>query len=73
MLRILTLFVLTALAEILGCHLPTRVLREQRPGWLPLPAALSLGLFTWLLTLHPTATGRIDAAYGAVYAGVALV
>lgn len=29
-----------------------------------LPAAASLGLFAWLLTLHPTAAGRIYAAYG---------
>lgn len=73
MLRILVLFVLTALAEILGCYLPYLVLREQRPAWLLLPAALSLALFAWLLTLHPTAAGRIFAAYGAVYVCVALV
>jgi small multidrug resistance family-3 protein len=66
MLRILALFVLTALAEILGCYLPYRVLREQRPAWLLLPAALSLALFAWLLTLHPTAAGRLDTAYGAL-------
>ncbi len=36
-------------------------------------AALSLALFAWLLTLHPTAAGRVYAAYGAVYVSVALV
>jgi len=36
-------------------------------------AALSLAVFAWLLTLHPTATGRVYAAYGAVYVSVALV
>lgn len=36
------------------------------------PAALSLGLFAWLLTLHPHAAGRIYAAYGGVYIGVAI-
>ncbi|MBK0041700.1 hypothetical protein IAE54_11340, partial [Leuconostoc sp. S51] len=26
-------------------------------------------LFAWLLTLHPTASGRVYAAYGGVYNG----
>ena len=30
------------------------------------PAALSLAVFTYLLTLHPTAAGRVYAAYGGV-------
>ena len=30
-------------------------------------------LFTWLLTLHPTAGGRVYAAYGGVYVSVALL
>ncbi len=38
-----------------------------------IPAALSLALLAWLLTLHPTAAGRVYAAYGAVYVSVALV
>jgi len=38
-----------------------------------LPAALSLAAFTWLLTLHPTAAGRVYAAYGGVYVAVALL
>ena len=42
-------------------------------AWLLLPAAVSLALFAWLLTLHPTATGRVYAAYGGVYIGVAMV
>ena len=38
-----------------------------------LPAAASLALFAWLLTLHDTAgAGRVYAAYGGVYIGVAL-
>jgi small multidrug resistance family-3 protein len=35
------------------------------------PAALSLALFAWLLSLHSTAAGRVYAAYGGVYIGVA--
>lgn len=38
-----------------------------------IPAALSLALFAWLLTLHPTASGRVYAAYGSVYVSVALL
>ena len=38
-----------------------------------LPAAASLALFVWLLSLHPTATGRVYAAYGGVYVAAALV
>src|ERR1700722_11119202 len=67
------LFILTALAEIIGCYLPCLWLRKQGSAWLLLPAALSLILFTWLLTLHPTASGRVYAAYGGVYVAVALL
>ena len=72
-LKTLTLFILTALAEIVGCYLPWLWLREGRSSWLLLPAALSLTAFAWLLTLHPTAAGRTYAAYGGVYIGVALL
>ena len=71
--RTLGLFTLTALAEIVGCYLPWLWLRQGRSVWLLLPAALSLVLFVWLLTLHPTAAGRVYAAYGGVYVAVALV
>ena len=40
--------------------------------WLLVPAAASLALFAWLLTLHPTAAGRVYAAYGGVYVSVAI-
>lgn len=67
------LFVCTALAEIVGCYLPYLWLREGRTAWLLVPAALCLVLFAWLLTLHPTAAGRVYAAYGGVYIGVAIL
>lgn len=67
------LFTITALAEIVGCYLPYLWLREGKSGWLLLPAALSLALFAWLLTLHPTAAGRVYAAYGGVYITVAIL
>jgi len=71
-LGIAALFAVTALAEITGCYLPWLVLTQGRSPWLLLPAAVSLALFAWLLTLHPTATGRTYAAYGGMYIVVAL-
>jgi len=67
------LFILTAIAEIVGCYLPWLWLKKSAPIWVLLPAAASLFLFAWLLTLHPTAAGRVYAAYGGVYVTVALV
>jgi small multidrug resistance family-3 protein len=67
------LFVLTALAEIVGCFLPYLWLRKDGSIWLLVPAALSLAVFVWLLTLHPTASGRVYAAYGGVYVATALI
>ena len=72
-LKTLGLFVLTALAEILGCYLPWLWLKQDKSVWLLLPAALSLALFAWLLSLHPAAAGRVYAAYGGVYIGVAII
>ena len=66
------LFVLTAITEIVGCYLPYLWLRKGGSAWLLLPAAASLALFAWLLTLHPTAAGRVYAAYGGVYVTVAI-
>ena len=67
------LFVLTALAEIVGCFLPYLWLRKDGSIWLLIPAALSLATFVWLLTLHPAASGRVYAAYGGVYVATALI
>ena len=66
-------YLVTALAEIVGCYLPWLVLTQGRAPWLLLPAAASLALFAWLLTLHPSAAGRTYAAYGGVYIVVALL
>ena len=68
------LFVLTAVAEIVGCYLPFLWLRRDGSPWLLLPAAFSLGIFAWLLTLHPSlGAGRTYAAYGGVYVSVAVL
>jgi small multidrug resistance family-3 protein len=66
------LFFVTALAEIIGCYLPYLWLKKGASAWVLLPAFLSLAIFAWLLTLHPNAAGRVYAAYGGVYIGVAL-
>jgi small multidrug resistance family-3 protein len=71
-LKTLLLFVGTAISEIAGCYLPYLWLRQGHSAWLLVPAAVSLALFAWLLTLHPTAAGRTYAAYGGVYIFVAL-
>ena len=67
------LFIITALAEIVGCFLTYFWLRRGGSAWLLPPAAASLALFAWLLTLHPAASGRVYAAYGGVYVAAALV
>jgi small multidrug resistance family-3 protein len=71
-LRTFGLFVVTALAEILGCYLPYLWLRRDRSPLLLVPAALSLAAFAWLLTLHPTGASRTYAAYGGVYVTAAI-
>ena len=66
------LFVGTALAEILGCYLVFLWMHGSRTPLLLAGAALSLGIFAWLLALHPSA-GRAYAAYGGVYVAAAVV
>jgi small multidrug resistance family-3 protein len=73
LLKTFLLFVVIAVAEIAGCYLAYLWLKQDRSAWLLVPAAVSLGLFAWLLSLHPTAAGRVYAAYGGVYICVAVV
>ncbi len=72
-LRLIFLFAVTALAEIIGCYLPWLVIRHGKSALLLIPGALSLALFTWLLTLHPVAAGRTYAAYGGMYIAIAMI
>ena len=67
------LFVVTAVAEIVGCYLVFLWMRKAAPLWVLVPAAISLAAFAWLLTLHPHAAGRVYAAYGGIYVATALV
>lgn len=72
-MKTILLYIATALAEIIGCYLPYLWLKEGKTAWLLLPAAASLAVFAWLLTLHEAAAGRVYAAYGGVYISVAIV
>jgi small multidrug resistance family-3 protein len=71
-IKTIVLYVITAIAEIVGCYLPYLWLRQGGSILLLIPAATSLALFAWLLTLHPDASGRVYAAYGGIYVSVAL-
>ena len=72
-MRTFALYVATAIAEIIGCYLPYLWLKQGKSVALLIPAALSLAIFAWLLTLHPSAAGRVYAAYGGVYISIALI
>ena len=73
MIKTFALLALTAVAEIVGCYLPYLWLKQGKSALLLIPAAASLALFAWLLSLHPTAAGRVYAAYGGVYIGTAII
>ncbi|MGK0298348.1 MAG: small multidrug resistance family-3 protein [Gammaproteobacteria bacterium] len=72
-LKIFSLFVITAIAEIVACYLPYLWLKKGGEFWLLIPAIFSMTLFVWLLTLHPQAAGRVYAAYGGVYISTAIM
>ena len=66
------LYVVTALAEIVGCYLWWLWLRQDKSAWLGVAGVLVLAVFAWLLALHEAASGRVYAAYGGVYITLAL-
>jgi small multidrug resistance family-3 protein len=68
------LYSVTALTEILGCYGVFLWLRHGKSVWWAVAAAVSLGIFAWLLTLHPfVSAGRVYAAYGGVYIASSLL
>jgi small multidrug resistance family-3 protein len=71
-MKTVLLYIATAFAEIVGCYLPWLWIRQGGSAWLLVPAVASLALFAWLLTLHDAASGRVYAAYGGVYIGIAV-
>ena len=72
-IKTIGLFALTAVCEIVGCYLPYLWLRRGHTAWLLAPAAVSLTLFAWLLTLHPDVAGRTYASYGGMYVAMAVI
>lgn len=73
MIKIISLFILTALAEISGCYFVYLWFKKAASAWFLVLAVLSLMMFSWLLTLHPEASGRIYATYGGVYIIISLI
>lgn len=71
-MRTFSLYFVTAIAELLGCYLPLLWVSGKGSPWLLPIAGVSLVAFVWLLTLHPAASGRVYAAYGAVYIATAI-
>jgi small multidrug resistance family-3 protein len=68
-IKTILLFLVTAVAEIVGCYLSYLWITQVKRPWLLIPARLCLAIFAWLLSLHPVAAGRVYAAYGGVYVG----
>lgn len=68
----LGLFVLTAIAEIVGCYLVLLWARRDAGAWVLIGAIIALAAFAWLLSRHPAESGRVYAAYGGVYTCTAL-
>lgn len=71
-MKTVILFILTALCEIIGCYSVYAWLRLGKPVFWLIPGAISLGIFAWLLTLHPSHAGRVYASYGGVYVAVSV-
>ncbi|MCL4556666.1 MAG: YnfA family protein [Gammaproteobacteria bacterium] len=68
------IYVMAALAEIVGCFAFWAWLRlGKSAGWL-LPGVVSLMIFAWLLTrIDSASAGRAYATYGGVYIAASLV
>jgi small multidrug resistance family-3 protein len=69
----LALFAVTAAGGDGGVLSGYLWLRQSASAWLQVPAAASLALFAFLLSLHPAAAGRTYAAYGCVYIAAAVL
>ncbi len=61
------LFAITAIFEILGCYFVWLFVKQNKLPIYIISSAVCLAVFAYLLTLHPTSTGKTYAAYGSVY------
>ena len=71
MIKTIFIFMMTAYFEILGCYSVLQYVKTSKQGepaniFLVI-AIISLGLFSWLLTLHPMESGRTYIIYGGIY------
>jgi small multidrug resistance family-3 protein len=69
----LLLFAITAFFEILGCYSVYSWLKLGKSAYYLILASVSLALFAWFLTFHPSSTGRVYAAYGGVYVAMSVL
>ena len=61
------LFFITAIFEILGCYFTWIVVKQSKSAFYIVASFICLAIFSYLLTIHPTSTGKTYAAYGSVY------
>ena len=74
MLKVFGLFVVTALAEIVGCYLPYLWLKQDRSAWLLVPVQLWIALrFASFVPALPTGIGGTFFAVVATSAKVGVV
>jgi len=72
-MKALFFFLLAGLCEIGGGYLVWRWLREGAPWFVGVLGALLLVLYGIIPTLQPANFGRVYAAYGGIFIGLAMV
>jgi len=72
-MKALFFFLLAGLCEIGGGYLVGRWLREGAPWFVGVLGALLLVLYGIIPTLQPANFGRVYAAYGGIFIGLAMV
>lgn len=73
MLKVLLLFFVIVLVEIIGCFLFYLWLCKGVSMWLLLLVVVSLVLFVWLLILYFVVSGWVYVVYGGVYVVMVLI
>ena len=73
MLKIVGMFVITAIAEIVGCYFEALAFKHNFHLGYSAVAFFALFSFAYLLSLHPVEAGRLYAAYGGSYVFTSLL